>query len=279
MKEIFTYLKDPLPFEKGNVNIWTEKIFENLVMNAHLNSEVPGGSQDKTIINSSVDFIDSIALNYNSTKIIDLGCGPGLYTELLAKKGYAVTGIDISPKSIEYAKKSAEEQKLSIQYLNEDFIHLQINEKFDFCILVYQIFATLSPSEQKNLLTNIHKLLRSNGVLMFDVPTVNFFEKIYNINIWESKDRNNDLSSNYVLSLFSNKKYENNLLLKRSIYYFENNTILHFNDWLKHYSFSELKEILLSYGFEIKEAYSDFTGNKYDENSDTLTVLCKKQIT
>ena len=50
-------------------------------------------------------------------KILDLGCGTGQYTYLLSKKGYEVTGVDISKPMIEIAKKNTKQKKISILFI------------------------------------------------------------------------------------------------------------------------------------------------------------------
>jgi 2-polyprenyl-6-hydroxyphenyl methylase / 3-demethylubiquinone-9 3-methyltransferase len=53
-------------------------------------------------------------------KVIDIGCGGGILTETLAKKGAQVTGIDKSNSLIKVAKKHAEENQFSIKYYHTD---------------------------------------------------------------------------------------------------------------------------------------------------------------
>ncbi len=53
-------------------------------------------------------------------KVIDIGCGGGILTETLAKKGAQVTGIDKSNSLIKVAKKHAEENQFSIKYYLTD---------------------------------------------------------------------------------------------------------------------------------------------------------------
>ena len=58
-------------------------------------------------------------------KILDLGCGPGLYASRLARLGHRVTGIDFSPASIRYARQQAEKAGLSCTYIELDLRSLE----------------------------------------------------------------------------------------------------------------------------------------------------------
>src|SRR3989304_627116 len=57
-------------------------------------------------------------------KALDICCGAGTNTVYLAEKGFDVTGIDISPKAIEYAKAKAAQVKLKILFMVQDFLQL-----------------------------------------------------------------------------------------------------------------------------------------------------------
>lgn len=77
----------------------------------------------------------------NSGKIksgtaLDLGCGPGNQSVFLAQKGFKVTGIDISPTAIKYAKENAKNANLEIDFIVADATDLSIlkNKKFDLIL-------------------------------------------------------------------------------------------------------------------------------------------------
>lgn len=63
------------------------------------------------------DYISTQLLATHLSQEIDLGCGPGLYTEKLTEKGHTVTGMDFSASSIRYAKESAARKKSNISHL------------------------------------------------------------------------------------------------------------------------------------------------------------------
>ena len=72
----------------------------------------------------------------DGAKIADFGCGPGLYTTRLARKGADVTGIDFSMRSIEYARKTAREEGLTVRYVNEDYLEYETDERFDLVMMI-----------------------------------------------------------------------------------------------------------------------------------------------
>jgi len=98
----------------------------------------------------------------DNTKILDLGCGTGFpFDKYFSKKGYKLTGIDISEKQIEKAKKNVKTAK----YFVGDFFSEQIKGKFDAIISFYAIFH-VPRNEHKKLLDHIHSLLKKEGLIL-----------------------------------------------------------------------------------------------------------------
>ena len=81
--------------------------------------------------------------NIKGKKILDIGCGGGILTEELYKKGALVTGIDSSHKSINIAKKHAKEQGFKINYLNESVFNATFKKEFDCKFLIKVLILTL----------------------------------------------------------------------------------------------------------------------------------------
>ena len=82
---------------------WYEELFANYAKKYDRESFVQG-----TI--GECDFIER-EINYNkATKILDIGCGTGRHSIELAKRGYQVTGIDLSESQLKRAKEKASAQ-------------------------------------------------------------------------------------------------------------------------------------------------------------------------
>jgi 2-polyprenyl-3-methyl-5-hydroxy-6-metoxy-1,4-benzoquinol methylase len=73
--------------------------------------EIDASSRNTGFIKRSVEWIVSRFEVDKNSEIADFGCGPGLYTNLLAERGAMVTGIDFSENSLKYAKQTAAENR------------------------------------------------------------------------------------------------------------------------------------------------------------------------
>ncbi len=69
--------------------------------------------------------------SFPKINILDIGCGGGILCEPLAKLGFDVTGIDLSKKAIEVAKKHSKKNHLKINYINNSFFNYKFNKRFD----------------------------------------------------------------------------------------------------------------------------------------------------
>jgi len=99
----------------------------------------------------------------NSCKVLDVGCGEGFYSIYLAKKGFDVTGIDISERAVEYAKKNAEKEGVKIKFLVMDVNDLEkLNEKFDF-VFEWALLHSIMPKQRERYVENINNLLNNGG--------------------------------------------------------------------------------------------------------------------
>jgi SAM-dependent methyltransferase len=98
------------------------------------------------------------------SKIIDLGCGTGNYSIYFAKKGYEVTGIDISPTAIAFAKEKANEVNVKCNFIVADILGDldNISTKFDFAY-DWEVLHHISPENRRKYIENVYKILNKGG--------------------------------------------------------------------------------------------------------------------
>ena len=90
-------------------------------------------------------------------KILDIGCGGGLLSEELHKKGAIVTGIDSSAKSIKIAQQHANEQNFNITYINESVFDSSFEKEFD-CVVCFEMIEHIDmPNELIKKILEISK--------------------------------------------------------------------------------------------------------------------------
>jgi len=98
---------------------------------------------------------------------LDLGCGTGIKSIYLAKKGFKVIGVDISKTAIKYAKENARRAGTKIKFIVADATDLSFlkNKKFDF-ILDWANLHGIPSSKRKRYIREITKHTKKDGKLL-----------------------------------------------------------------------------------------------------------------
>ena len=150
----------PQPFEFYTANdLWTNEHTSKQMLKFHLNEQIDVSSRNAEFINRSVEWICSKFDIGRGFKIADFGCGPGLYTTQLAKRGADITGIDFSKSSIQYAQQVADKEGLSINYVNQDYLDYEPDDRFHLIIMIMCDFCALSPIQRNLMLKKFHLLV------------------------------------------------------------------------------------------------------------------------
>jgi len=160
----------PKIYEKGTAFMWTDQHISKQLLDIHLNPDIDLASRKKSSIDKTANWILESQMGKGKLSILDLGCGPGLYTEIFAEKGHQVTGMDISRNSIEYARKSAKKRNLDITYINQSYLEADLgSDRYDLVVLIFTDLGVLTPWERGTLLAKIFRVLKKGGTFIFDV--------------------------------------------------------------------------------------------------------------
>ena len=148
--------------------MWVDEYISKQLLEIHLSQDIELASRNEKTIVQTLEWILS-KVPGEGLSILDLGCGPGLYTEKLVLQGHRVTGVDFSINSINYARKSAQEKNLKISYRQQDYLTLSDENQYDLILMIFTDFGVLTPDQRSSLLTRIYKALKPGGTFIFDV--------------------------------------------------------------------------------------------------------------
>ncbi|MBO2559353.1 class I SAM-dependent methyltransferase [Shewanella algae] len=146
---------------------WNDADFSQRMLENHLSQEHDWASRKLAVIERQVDWLCSQLAP--GAKVLDLGCGPGFYTQLLAKRGFCCTGVDFSPASIAYAQQQAQAAGLDIDYQLLDVRSYRPTKKFDFIMMTFGELNVFSAADAKSLLEDCANWLTPNGKLLVEV--------------------------------------------------------------------------------------------------------------
>ena len=141
---------------------WYEELFKDYGQKYENESFTKGTKEECDFIEEEINFKKDI-------KILDIGCGTGRHTIELTKRGYCVTGIDLSESMLNRAKEKAEKENLKIDFKIQDARELNITKEFDLAIMLCEGAFPLMETDEMNykILQNATDALKENGKLIF----------------------------------------------------------------------------------------------------------------
>jgi SAM-dependent methyltransferase len=99
----------------------------------------------------------------------DLGCGRGRHSIPLARRGYVVTGVDLSDKMLHIARARALREGVSVEWLREDMRVFRRPGAFDLCLSLFTSFGFFNDRENQRVLDNVGVSLKEGGTLLLDL--------------------------------------------------------------------------------------------------------------
>lgn len=163
---------EPEPWAEGDNIPWNEEGFSGRMLEEHLSQEHDMASRRSATIDAHVDWIHGELLGGRPSRVLDLGCGPGLYCERLARLGHECRGIDYSPASIRHARREASNLGEGVTapiYELGDLREADYGGPYD---LVMQIFGELNvfkSSDAALILGKARRALAPGGAILLEL--------------------------------------------------------------------------------------------------------------
>jgi SAM-dependent methyltransferase len=259
-------------FQRSNDSIWTDEHMSKSLLETQLDESTDAASRKPSNRMDIINWINS-KIKPNS-KIIDLGCGPGLYAYELGKLGHNVLGIDFNKESINYAKQNKGVKDI-VEYRYGNYLQDKIDGKYNAAMIIYCDFPSFTLDEQKLLLNKIYNLLEDDGIFVFDVMGKEEIKKQTEERSWYISNGGDFWSKEPYFLLEETKIFENKNTIERR-YYLINQTDGKIKEYImldQYYDENSIKTLLSENGFETVEINKDLM--KYRE--ETLFIMAKKK--
>ncbi len=161
----------PAPWTEGEKIPWDDPGFSRRMLQEHLSQAHDAASRRTQRIEAHVEWIHRKALAGVPNRVLDLGCGPGLYTSGLALLGHECTGIDFSPASIAYAEQDAVSRGLSCTYELGDVREVDYGAGFGLVMLIFGELNAFRREDARRILDKARLALPKDGVLLLEAQT------------------------------------------------------------------------------------------------------------
>ena len=273
--DFITSLRKPPIYTKSTVEFWNDEYISKQLLKAHLDPNFDGASRKLDFIEKSVRWITERLSPADYPLLLDVGCGPAIYAEKFAQRGYQVAGVDFSKRSITYAQQSAISKKLNISYAYQNYLEMDLDTCFDFCTMIYCDYGALSPKDRQVIMNKIYHHLKPGGKVLLDVFSMTKFCNFQEQQIWEICPNGGFWRPNehMVLSVFY--KYFDNVTLDL-ISIISKEEITPYYLWNTYFSKEDLMQEAESVGFKMCGLFGDVAGSIYQSESDTIAIILEK---
>lgn len=260
----------PALFEAGEAHFWDDPYIATQMLKAHLDPTTDAASRKPETIERTVDWIIQRSGIQAGQRLLDLGCGPGLYTALFAERGIQVTGVDFSENSLRYAR----EHDPHSTYILADYTQLDLVDKFDVITLIYGDFCVLDDVKRATLLHKITHLLNPNGYFIFDVSSLWHPNYQQEKSSWSVVLQDGFWKPSPYLLLFQTFDYpEDTTKLAQYIVIEAADIMSVYRIWTRYYTPESLAQVLTT--LQVEEFYSDLMGTPLQPDSEWLGVVAQ----
>lgn len=233
---------------------------------------------DNIDYSSWCDYIIEILNEYGITdgELLELGCGTGSITELLASKGYTMIGLDNSAEMLSIATEKKDESGHDILYILQDMREFELHGRVRAIISVCDSMNyILTEDDLVKIFKQANKYLDADGVLIFDLNTIYKYEKILSYNTFaENREEGSFIWENFYDEKTQINEYDLTLFIAKADGSYQKNEELHYQ---RGYSLATIKELVVKAGLEFVNAYDAFTFDQPKENSERIYVVAKRR--
>ena len=161
----------PTPFDPAYELDWGQPEFARRLLREHLDQSHDGASRRATAIARHIRRLRRL-IPAPPSRVLDAGCGPGLYAVELARLGHDVTGVDVSAPALRHARSLVRDAKPSgsARFVRADLRAVALPpESFDAALLVYYVLEAFPRIVQPLVLARLAAGLTRDGVLIAEM--------------------------------------------------------------------------------------------------------------
>ena len=223
------------------------------------------------------DYVDRLFAFYDfrPKRVLDIACGTGAPTILLAEKGYLMSGTDRAMEMLLWAREKAKKRGIRLHLWQQDMRHLAVARPYDAALCLYDSINYITTEEEmKQVFTRVSEALAPRGMFIFDVTTeYNIVKHFHRQTFAESYE---DFSYIWRNLYFHREKICKTVLtffLKEGGRY-QKHEELHVQ---KIYSVAQIKRLLEQTGYKLLSSFDAFTFNRWGRTSERINFTAVKK--
>ncbi len=209
-------------------------------------------------------------VNLGEGDVLDLACGPGRHAVALAKEGFRVTGVDLSPFLLQKAISLARTESVDVEWVRDDMRHFVRPEAFNLVINIFTSFGYFDDKrDDMTVLQNIHRNLRAGGALVMDVMGKEWLARGF------LPTTSEELADGRLL-VQRHEIFDDWTRIKNQWILIEGDKATTFRFHHTVYSGQEIRGSLLDVGFSDVQLFGGLDGSEYGLNARRLVAVARK---
>lgn len=207
--------------------------------------------------------------------VLELGCGTGNMTELLAEKGYDMIGVDNSTDMLEEAMEKRIESGMDILYLQQDMREFELYGTVKAVVSVCDSMNYILEDEDLlQVFRLVNNYLDPGGVFIFDMNTLYKYRNLMgDRTIAENREEGSFIWENYFDEESRINEYALTLFIREKEDLYRKNEEFHYQ---RGYELEEVKGFLKEAGLEFVTAYDAFSKEAPKEDSERIYVIARE---
>ena len=207
--------------------------------------------------------------------VLELGCGTGTMTELLADAGYDMIGVDNAEEMLAEAMEKREESGHDILYLLQDMEEFELYGTVRAVISVCDSLNYITEEEDLlHVFSLVNNYLDPKGIFIFDMNTVyKYREMLGNTTIAENREEGSFIWENYFDQEEGINEYDLTLFIREEDGRFRKYEETHFQ---RAYEQKEVEEAIREAGMELVAVYDAFTKEPPKPDSERLYFVVRE---
>ena len=211
--------------------------------------------------------------NPQGNDVLDLCCGPGRLSIVLARNGFRVTAVDRTAFLLKKARARAKTAQVKVEWIQADMRDFLRPASFDLVIVMFTSFGYFADKQEDlHVLRNICSNLRPGGICLIDVKGK---ERI--AREWQATTA--DLRQDGTLLVQRNEVLDDWTRVRNELILIREGKAKHFKSTVTIYSGQELRDRLEAAGFHDVKLYGNLAGDAYGPKAERLIAAAQKPET
>lgn len=206
--------------------------------------------------------------------VLELGCGTGSMTELLAEKGYDMIGADNAPDMLEIAMEKREQSGQDILYLLQDMREFELYGTVRAVVSVCDSMNYLLEEEELfQVFRLVNNYLDPGGVFIFDLNTPYKYRQIGEDTIAENREEGSFIWENDFDEETGINEYDLTLYIREDEELYRRYEEIHYQ---RAYEISRVIQLLEEAGLQFEAVYEAFSREKPNEESERVYLIARE---